>query len=279
MKNQIVQDYLRRIAAVEARNGDPIFTSSRAYAAKVDAYPEIDADVEQELARIGGDDARRILFTCTLRHAAKVAFAMTKLGQDRADMIGAANLGLWEAALRFRPGRGAGFKTYASHWIRAELFLLIAQSTSAASMTGERAARATVLRLQSVKKEMGFTDSRLSKAEAEAVALRLGVEAADVLAMDMAQRPETADADEKLAAADDGAGGEAELLEQLDARRRLESVNAILEELSERDRSIFIGRRLAAKQASLEELGGRFGLSRQRVQQIEVAVLRRLRAA
>ncbi len=259
------------------------------YLAQLRHYPPISREEEHELAvrmREAGDlEAARRLVLANLRLVVKVAMEYRRTWTNLLDLIQEGNLGLLQAVQRYDPYQGVKLSSYAVYWIRAYILKFLMDNIRLVRLGTTRAQRKLFFRLN---RERRALESQGFKPEPKLLAARLDVDEADVVEME--QR--LGEPDHSLDAPvhrDDGratfgdmmasAGRSAEdALGDAELRRVfLEKVQEFAEGLSERDRRIIEERILADEPRTLQELGDEFGVSRERVRQLEARLVSRLR--
>ena len=265
--------------------------SLEAYTQAISEIPVLDADEERALAvrfREHNDlDAARELILSQLRFVVHIARGYAGYGLPVGDLIQEGNVGLMKAVKRFDPEVGVRLVTFAVHWIRAEIHEFILKNWRLVKVATTKAQRKLFFNLRKSKKRLGW----LSKQETEAVARDLGVPAKEVTEMEkrLAGQDLSFDAgsddDEEgwvapahylPAPGDDPAATvESEQWQHL-ARQRM---NDALEQLDDRSREILESRWLAEKKSTLKALADHYGVSAERIRQIENAAIKQLRAA
>jgi RNA polymerase sigma-32 factor len=259
------------------------------YLAELRHHAPISREEEHELAvrwhEHGDVEAARQLVLANLRLAVKIAMEYRRAWTNTLDLIQESNVGLMEAVRRFDPYQGVKLSTYAAYWMRAFILKYILDNFRVVRMGTTRAQRKLFFRLNKEKRELerqGF------EAEPRLLAERLDVSEKDVLDMD--QR--LSQGDLSLNAPSGAEGGSSEFGDFLagdlpsaeenvgdnELRRVfLEKVKAFSATLEERDRRIMDERVLAEKPKTLQDLGEEFGVSRERVRQLEARLVERLR--
>ena len=266
----------------------PIDGNLSRYFREISRFPLLDADEEYMLAKRWRehDDAAaaQTLVTSHLRLVAKVAMRYRGYGLPLTDLVSEGNIGLMKAMRKFEPDYGFRLSTYAVWWIRAAITEYVLRSWSLVKMGTIAAQKKLFFSLRKVKQKMNIVDSRaLTSEQSEALAERLNVSEREVVEMN--DRLSTCDTslNAPIAHSADGSGVElqdtlvddtpspetmvAELQERNVRRALLERALATL---PERERRIFVERRLADQPKTLAELGQIFGISRERVRQLEV---------
>ena len=267
-----------------------------AYIRAVQHYPLLSAGREEELAlrfRVSNDlDAARELVLTHLRLVVSVSRQFKGYGLPQADLIQEGNVGLMKAVKRFDPTRGVRLVSFALLWIKAEIHEYILRNWQLVKIATTKAQRKLFFNLRSIKQALGVQDS-VSNDQAKQIARELNVAPSDVLEMDqrlsggdVAMEANSNDAAEDhfapiayLAApnADPAQLVEAEQSAALQSQGLLRA----LHQLDERSREIVIARWLKEDEeggsATLHDLAARFGISAERVRQIEAAALKKLR--
>ena len=266
----------------------PIDGNLSRYFREISRFPLLDADEEYMLAKRWREHdaaaAAQTLVTSHLRLVAKVAMRYRGYGLPLTDLVSEGNIGLMKAMRKFEPDYGFRLSTYAVWWIRAAITEYVLRSWSLVKMGTIAAQKKLFFSLRKVKQKMNIVDSRaLTSEQSEALAERLNVSEREVVEMnDRLSACETS-LNAPIAHSADGSGVEfqdtlvddtpspetmvAELQERNVRRALLERALATL---PERERRIFVERRLADQPKTLAELGQIFGISRERVRQLEV---------
>ena len=281
--------------AIAATNRDLILAgplgSLDAYIQAVGSVPSLSQEEEQELAtrlREDGDlDAARQLVLAHLRFVVHIASGYRGYGLPMADLIQEGNVGLMKAVKRFDPEVGVRLVTFAVHWIRAEIHEFILRNWRLVKVATTKAQRKLFFNLRKLKKRLGW----MSPDEQQAVAEYLGVKPEEVAEMEMRLAgqditfdPPTSDSEEQtyspsqyLPSSDLDPAAE---LEEADTMERAsEQLAEALAGLDERSRDIITSRRLVEKKATLHELADRYGVSAERIRQIENQALKQLSSA
>jgi RNA polymerase sigma-32 factor len=257
-------------------------------------FPLLSPEEEYMLAerwREHGDvEAAHRLVTSHLRLVAKIAAGYRGYGLPMADMIAEGNIGLMKAVKKFEPERGFRLATYAMWWIRASITEYILRSWSMVKMGTLAAQKKLFFSLGRIKRKLSLAgDAGLDDEGAERIATSLGVTAQDVIDMDsrLSQPDLSLNAPRSR---DDADGGEfmdslvddspspealAAAGEEDDYRRGL--LGKAIATLPERERHILTERQLKDEPMTLEQLGAVYGISRERVRQIEVRAMQRLK--
>lgn len=266
--------------------------SIEAYIHAVNEIPMISAEQEQALARRlleNNDlDAARQLVMSHLRFVVRVARGYRGYGLLQSDLVQEGNIGLMKAVKRFNPELGVRLVSFAVHWIRAEMHEFILRNWRIVKVATTKAQRKLFFNLRSSKKRLGW----MNQDEVNAVARDLGVSAADVIEME--QRLSVFDASYDGPVEDDRETGDfspAGYLEdgraspeeqlatdQVDALNRQKMTTA-LQSLDERSREIIRQRWLNEEKATLHTLAAEYGVSAERIRQLESNAMKKMRLA
>lgn len=264
------------------------------YLAEVRRFPMLEEGEEYVLARRWRDHedvaAAHRLVTSHLRLVAKMATGYRHYGLPLADLISEGNVGLMRAVKKFDPEIGVRLATYAMWWIRASLHEYVLNSWSLVKIGTQAVQKKLFFNLRRLKGKLEILDSGdLTADQVSAIASDLDVPERDVVEMNrrMASRDGSLNApvlaDEGTERQDlliDGTADQEEVLgEREESALRHKWLTTALECLSDRERHILVERRLRDDPRTLEELGRHYGVSRERVRQIEVAAFNKLQAA
>jgi RNA polymerase sigma-32 factor len=267
------------------------------YLEEIRRFPMLERQEEYMLAkrwREDGDrDAAHKLVTSHLRLVAKVANGYRGYGLPIADVISEGHVGLMQAVERFEPEKGFRLTTYAVWWIKAAIQEYILRSWSLVKMGTTANQKRLFFRLREAKSKISVLDEGdMRPDQVKLIAKRLGVTEQDVINMN---RRLGGDASLNALIREDGEDGDSgewqdwlvgespdqetmlAASEEFDNRRK--ALSDALGVLNERDRRIFEGRRVAEDPITLAELAGEFGVSRERVRQIEVRALEKVQKA
>jgi RNA polymerase sigma-32 factor len=230
-------------------------------------------------------EAARQLVLSHLRVVVAIARGYTGYGLPQADLIQEGNIGLMKAVKRFDPERGVRLVSFAVHWIRAEIHEFILRNWRIVKVATTKAQRKLFFNLRSLKQDLGT----MGTAEVKAVADQLGVKAHEVVEMetrlggqDIALEPVGENDDEAYApiaylAAEDAEPGHLIEREQT-ARLRGEGLERALDTLDARSRRIIEARWLNEKEnATLHDLAAEFGVSAERIRQIEAKAMSKMK--
>jgi RNA polymerase sigma-32 factor len=263
------------------------------YMAAVSRIEVLDVDEEQRLARELRDrqdlDAARQLILHNLRFVVHIARGYSGYGLPLGDLIQEGNVGLMKAVRRFDPDHGVRLVSFAVHWIRAEIHEFILRNWRIVKVATTKAQRKLFFNLRQAKRNLGW----LNPDEVSAVARDLGVSESDVREMEgrLAGRDSSFDPDPS----DDGDRGHlvpseqlsgaaendpAQIVEDADWDRHYQGqLQRSLSTLDERTRDILVRRYLIEPKATLHELAQEYGVSAERIRQIENRAFKDLREA
>lgn len=255
----------------------------RTYTAQANRYPMLRPEEEQQLAEAWSERQDRkafdMLVKSHMRLAVKIASKYGRSGLPIADLISEANIGLVKAVQRFDPTRGFRLATYALWWIRAEVQSYVLHNWSMIKGGNTAALKRLFFNLRQTQRRLGFHDRIMTDAEAAKVAEELHASVDEVREMEHRFATpvsslnvpvgEEGDSEAMDLLADDRDTVEFRLAEksELDARKTL-MVDA-LKILGDRERHIFVSRNLAEQPVTLETLAQQYGVSKERIRQIE----------
>jgi len=264
------------------------------YLEEIRRFPMLEPQQEYMLAKRwrehGDRDAAHKLVTSHLRLVAKIAMGYRGYGLPISEVISEGNVGLMQAVKRFEPDKGFRLATYAMWWIKASIQEYILRSWSLVKMGTTANQKKLFFNLRKAKSKISaLNEGDLRPDQVQIIAKRLGVTEQDVVDMN---RRLGGDTSLNAPIRDDGESGEwqdwladdsdsqetvmAEH-EELDNRRK--ALSQALEVLNDRERRIFEARRLADDPVTLEDLATEFGVSRERVRQIEVRAFEKVQKA
>ena len=264
------------------------------YFREVWTFPLLEPEEEYMLAQRwrdhGDTEAAHKLVTSHLRLVAKMAMKYRGYGLPMADLVSEGNIGLMKAVKKFEPERGFRLSTYAMWWIRAAITEYILRSWSMVKLGTIAAQKKLFFSLRKLKNKLRIMDSgELKPDEVTKLARAMNVPEKEII--DMNRRLAARDVslntplsdDEGMEFQDtlvDGSPSPEALTgdgEELDLRRRY--LEQALVTLPERERHIFTERRLTDDPLTLEELGKHYGVSRERIRQLEVRAFDKVKAA
>jgi RNA polymerase sigma-32 factor len=266
--------------------------SLEAYVERVSGIPMLGRDDEFALARRFREhqdlDAARDLVLSHLRFVVHIARGYAGYGLPVADLIQEGNVGLMKAVKRFDPGMGVRLVSFAVHWIRAEIHEYVIRNWRLVRIATTKAQRKLFFNLRRMKKNLAW----LSDEETEAVAGELGVEPREVREMeqrlsarDLSFDP-APDADDEETVVSPSLylpspeSDPAAIIEQNQWDGEVAgSLATALESLDERSRTIIRARWLAEDKKTLQDLADDYGVSAERIRQIETAAMKKLRTA
>ncbi|MFA9474948.1 MAG: RNA polymerase sigma factor RpoH [Filomicrobium sp.] len=256
------------------------------YLDEIRKFPMLEPNEEYMLAKSwqehGDSEAAHKLVTSHLRLVARIAMGYRGYGLPIGEVVSEGNVGLMQAVKRFDPERGFRLATYAMWWIRASIQEYILRSWSLVKMGTTAAQKKLFFNLRRAKSQLqALEDGDLKPEHVKAIATKLGVSEDDVVSMNRRlggdsslNAPLRTDADSggewQDWLVDDSPDQEELLAENEELVRRREYLSSALETLNDRERRIFEARRLAEEPLTLEDLSGEFGVSRERIRQIEV---------
>ena len=269
-------------------------TNLSRYIQDIRKFPMLEPAEEYRLARrvhdFDDDDAAATLVTSHLRLVAKIAMGYRGYGLPLGEMISEGNVGMLQAVRRFDPERGFRLATYAMWWIRASIQEYILHSWSLVKIGTTAAQKKLFFNLRRLKAEMqAIDDGELPHEVVTHIATTLEVPEVDVINMN--RRLSSPDHSLNAPIRADGEGEwqdwlvdtrddqETVLGEREETSLRHAQLTAALEGLKDRERAILTERRLTEEPVTLDDLSRRFGISRERVRQIEVRAFEKLRMA
>ncbi|HSC34171.1 MAG TPA: RNA polymerase sigma factor RpoH [Thermodesulfobacteriota bacterium] len=266
-------------------------TSLHRYLAEISNYPVLSREEEFNLAkkyRDEGDlDAARKLVTSNLKFVVRVANEYKNYGFSTMDIIQEGNVGLMHAVKGFDPTKGYRLISYAVWWIRAYIQNYIIKSWSLVKVGTTQAQRKLFYKLRSTKKELEMGGEALSTEDYRELAERLDVPDEAVIEMEQRMGSKDLSLDAELTSEKDAShldfltGGDANQEELLTKAQEEETVRkgmaVALKTLKDRERYIIEKRVLSDQPLTLEELGTKFNISRERVRQIESAALKKIK--
>ena len=264
------------------------------YLSEIQKFPMLEAQEEYVLAKKWRDEqdreSARKLVTAHLRLVAKIARGYRGYGLPPAEIISEGNVGLMQAVKRFDPDKGARLSTYAIFWIRASIQEYVLRSWSLVKIGSTAAQKKLFFGLRRVKRDLALLDSgELTPDQAQKIATRLDVPEEDVVSMNRRlsggdqslNTPVRGEEDGEWQdwLADESANQEASLEREQEIENRRRLLVEAMKVLSSREHRILTARRLQERPATLEELAQEMSVSRERIRQIEVKALEKLRRA
>src|SRR4051794_28083539 len=265
------------------------------YLSEIRKFPMLAKDEEFMLAKRWQQhedpEAAHRLVTSHLRLVAKIAMGYRGYGLPIGEVISEGNVGLMQAVKRFEPDKGFRLATYAMWWIKASIQEYILRSWSLVKMGTTANQKKLFFNLRKAKSQISALDEGdLRPDQVKQIAHKLGVHEQEVVEMNRRlggdaslNAPIRADGDGEGEwqdwLADDSASQENVLVAQEEADNRHVALRDALGVLNERERRIFEARRLAEDPVTLEDLSSEFGVSRERVRQIEVRAFEKVQKA
>jgi RNA polymerase sigma-32 factor len=275
----------------------PILTAESGltrYLEEIRRFPMLEPQEEYMLAKRWREhadrDAAHRLVTSHLRLVAKIAMGYRGYGLPISEVISEGNVGLMQAVKRFEPEKGFRLATYAMWWIKAAIQEYILRSWSLVKMGTTANQKKLFFNLRKAKSKISaLEEGDLRPDQVKLIAKRLGVTEQDVVDMNRrlggdvslnAPLREDGDSGEwQDWLVDDVSDQETRLAESEEADNRRKALGEALTVLNERERRIFEARRLADDPITLEDLAAEFGVSRERVRQIEVRAFEKVQRA
>ena len=261
-----------------------------AYISAVHRIPVLSQEEEQDLSRryLEENDlaSARKLVMSHLRFVVHVARGYNGYGLQLSDLIQEGNIGLMKAVKRFDPDQGVRLVSFAVHWIRAEMHEFILRNWRIVKVATTKAQRKLFFNLRKSKKRLGWMNAE----EVRTVAKDLGVPEATVREMESRlsgrdigfEAPADAEEDAKPAPEafliDDGADPYENVSDADQSDNQLETLSSALEKLDERSRDIIQRRWLNEEKATLQDLADEYGVSAERIRQVEANAMKKMRA-
>ena len=264
------------------------------YLDEIRRFPMLTPDEEFMLAKRWEEhedsDAAHKLVTSHLRLVARIAMGYRGYGLPIGEVISEGNVGLMQAVKRFDPDKGFRLATYAMWWIRASIQEYILRSWSLVKMGTTASQKKLFFNLRKVKGQIeAFEEGDLSPEHVKEISRRLGVPESDVISMNqrlagdsslnapLRNDSETGEWQDWLVDEEDNPEETLGQSEELDIRRAM--LQDAMKKLNEREKRIFTIRRLAEEPMTLEDLSKEFGVSRERIRQIEVRAFEKVQKA
>jgi RNA polymerase sigma-32 factor len=265
------------------------------YLAEIRRFPMLSKDQEFMLAKRWREhedpEAAHQLVTSHLRLVAKIAMGYRGYGLPIGEVISEGNVGLMQAVKKFDPDKGFRLATYAMWWIRASIQEYILRSWSLVKMGTTAAQKKLFFNLRKAKSEISaLEEGDLRPDQVRQIATKLGVLDEEVISMNRRLSGPDASLNAPLRSdsesewqdwlADEGAvSQEAQLADSEERGIRMALLDEAMTELTDRERHILTERRLKDDPTTLEELAAQYGVSRERVRQIEVRAFEKLQKA
>jgi RNA polymerase sigma-32 factor len=269
-------------------------TNLARYLQEIRKFPMLEAEQEYMLAKRWREhddsDAAHQLVTSHLRLVAKIAMGYRGYGLPLGELISEGNVGMMQAVRRFDPDRGFRLATYAMWWIRASIQEYILHSWSLVKMGTTAAQKKLFFNLRKLKGQLQeIEEGDLSPESVKEIAKRLEVPEEDVISMNRRLAAPDHSLNAPLRAegegewqdwlVDDSDSQETVLAERQEFATRHDLLVSAMKNLNKRERHILTERRLKDNPATLEELSQEYGISRERVRQIEVRAFEKLQKA
>ncbi|AUM73687.1 RNA polymerase sigma factor RpoH [Paracoccus jeotgali] len=264
------------------------------YLQEIRKFPLLEPEEEYMLAKAwvdhGDSEAAHKMVTSHLRLAAKIAMGYRGYGLPQAEVISEANVGLMQAVKRFDPERGFRLATYAMWWIRASIQEYILRSWSLVKMGTTSGQKKLFFNLRKAKNRIGaMEEGDLRPENVAQIAHDLNVTEREVIEMNRRMAGADASLNATIGSADgDSTAQWQDWLEDEDANQaesyaesqeldtRREMLIEAMDVLNDREKDILMERRLRDDPLTLEELSGRYEVSRERIRQIEVRAFEKL---
>lgn len=263
------------------------------YMQDIRKFPMLEPEEEYMLAKAwvdrGDSTAAHKLVTSHLRLAAKIAMGYRGYGLPQAEVISEANVGLMKAVKRFDPEKGFRLATYAMWWIRASIQEYVLRSWSLVKMGTTSAQKKLFFNLRKAKSRIGaYDDGDLRPEQVTKIANDLGVSEPELVSMN--RRMSGGDASLNVMVGgdedgstqwqdwlqDEGADQAADYEKNDEMSVRSEMLDDAMGVLNDREQDIMTLRRLRDKPITLEDLAGKYKVSRERIRQIEVRAFEKL---
>ena len=264
------------------------------YLEEIRKFPMLAPDEEFMLAKRWQEredsDAAEKLVTSHLRLVARIAMGYRGYGLPIGEVISEGNVGLMQAVKRFDPDKGFRLATYAMWWIRASIQEYILRSWSLVKMGTTAAQKKLFFNLRRAKSQLqALDDGDLKPEHVKKIATKLGVPEEDVVNMNRRLggdaslnapiRAESESGEWQDWLVDDTPTQEDRLVEDEELKRRKSYLSSAMSVLNDRERRVFEARRLAEDPSTLEQLSEEFGVSRERIRQIEVRAFEKVQKA
>ncbi|HEX5379887.1 MAG TPA: RNA polymerase sigma factor RpoH [Phenylobacterium sp.] len=262
------------------------------YLTEIRKFPMLAKDEEFMLAKAWKEhedsEAAHRLVTSHLRLVAKIAMGYRGYGLPIGEVISEGNVGLMQAVKKFEPDKGFRLATYAMWWIRASIQEYILRSWSLVKMGTTAAQKKLFFNLRKAKSAISaFQEGDLHPDQVSQIATKLGVLDEEVISMNRRLSGPDASLNAPLRADgesewqdwledSDAVSQETQVAESQERTVRMSLLEAAMTELTDRERHILTERRLKDDPTTLEELAGEYGVSRERVRQIEVRAFEKL---
>lgn len=265
------------------------------YLQEIRKFPLLEPEQEYMLAKRWVEDqdtdAAHQLVTSHLRLAAKIAMGYRGYGLPQAEVISEANVGLMQAVKRFDPEKGFRLATYAMWWIRASIQEYILRSWSLVKLGTTSAQKKLFFNLRKAKARIGaLEDGDMHPDNVKRIATDLGVTEDEVISMNRRMSGSDASLNATVGSEgessmqwqdwleDEGADQAGDYAEKDEMQTRREMLAEALDVLNDREKDILTQRRLSDETITLEDLSAQYGVSRERIRQIEVRAFEKLQS-
>jgi RNA polymerase sigma-32 factor len=248
------------------------------YLEEIRRFPMLEPNEEYMLAKRWQEhedsEAAHRLVTSHLRLVARIAMGYRGYGLPIGEVISEGNVGLMQAVKRFEPDKGFRLATYAMWWIRASIQEYILRSWSLVKMGTTASQKKLFFNLRKVKGQLAaLEEGDLKPDQVKAIAKKLGVPE------DAPLRADSDSGEWQDWLVDESLNQEARLVESEELNQRKSFLAGALKELNEREREIFVARRLSEDPSTLEDLSTKYDVSRERIRQIEVRAFEKVQKA
>ncbi len=261
------------------------------YIVAVNQLPKLNAEEERRLAtrfrRHNDLEAAKQLILANLRYVVPIAKGYLGYGLPLADLIQEGNIGLMKAVKRYDPAVGVRLISFAVHWIRAEIHEFILRNWRIVKIATTKAQRKLFFNLRKARKKLNW----LNQSEAETIARDLGVKVETVREMEKRMNSHDMAFDGGVDESEDSSPSPAHFLSadaDADPARQLEEsewrqiehrqLQRALTQLDDRSRDILQSRWLSDRKVTLQELADRYGVSAERIRQLEKNAIKKLKS-
>jgi len=267
-------------------------TSLNMFLKEINNYPLLNNEEEHDLAvqyyEDNDLDAANKLVVSNLRFVVKIATEYKSYGFPLMDLVQEGTMGLMQAVKKFNPYNGYRLITYAVWWIRARIHNYIMKFWSNVKIGTTQAQRKMFQKLGNAKRKLNIDSNKLNSDDIDRIAEHFGVKDKDVVEMEMRMSARDFSLDSSIDNADDSATyldlmstnekNQEQIVEEIQTDSlNEETLTKGLEKLNERERTIIEERFLSSPPKKLRELGDKFGVSKERIRQIENNALQKIR--
>ena len=266
----------------------------RQYFQEIQKFPMLEQEEEYALAKRwtedGDYDAAHKLVTSHLRLVAKIAMGFRGYGLPVGELVAEGNIGLMQAVKKFDPEKGFRLSTYAMWWIKASIQEYVLKSWSLVKMGTSAAQKRLFFNLKKMRRQLdAVEDASLSPEQITHIAQKLEVNERDVVDMDMRMNANDQNLNARIGFDGEGAEWVDLLADESDSQevmlgdlqeynQKRDLMHEAMGDLNERELRIIEARRLSENPLTLEELSHEFGVSRERIRQIEARALEKMTA-